>query len=170
MNSQKHVTHSEMEAVVARAHERATGATLGDIKINVLIKHTNLLLLDLLGKGVAPYDLSCVGYIVLIMLYSTPENLANPSDLCVATGETRGNMTRICDDLVDKGFILRVTNPEDRRRVDISLTEKGTALLDTVVPVLRKRAESNFSIFNDDEKNVLISLLSRLNQSLESKL
>jgi len=37
----------------------------------------------------------------MVALRSRPDNLVDSSELCDATGESRGNMTRICDDLVE---------------------------------------------------------------------
>jgi len=76
-------------------------------------------------------------------------------------------MTRICDELVDKGLMRRVTNQEDRRRVDLSLTDEGVALLKTAVPELRKKTHVMMSIFSEAEKATLVDLLTRLNQKLE---
>ena len=170
MNSQLRIKHEETESFVAAAHERAAGEALGDIRINILIRHNNGLMMDLLNRNLAPYKLSTVSYFAMMMLYSRPENLANPSELCDASGETRGNMTRICDDLVEKGLMRRVTNMDDRRRVDLSLTDEGMALLHDIVPKLREKAKRIFDDFSEEEKATLLSLLLRLNKALESKL
>lgn len=168
MNSHIPYKLSDKEKTVACAHMRAAGVTLGDVRTCVLIRHTNGLIAYLLNHLLAPYRLTGVGYFAMMMLRSTPDNLANPSDLCMVTGETRANMTRICDDLVDKGLLQRVPNPNDRRRVDLSLSAAGVALLETVVPMVRDRADSMFDIFSEEERASLHNLLLRLNQKLES--
>jgi MarR family transcriptional repressor of emrRAB len=116
----------------------------------------------------APYQLSNIGYFAMMMLYSTPDNLANPSEICKVTGETRGNMTRICDDLVEKDLMRRVTSPDDRRRVNLSLTDKGISLLQTIVPEIRAGVKGLFSSFSETEKANLVKLLLKLNAALES--
>jgi MarR family transcriptional repressor of emrRAB len=170
MNSQLRIKHEETESYVAAAHERAAGEALGDIRISILIRHNNGLMMDLLNRNLAPYKLSSVSYFAMMMLFSRANNLANPSELCDATGETRGNMTRICDELVDKGLMRRVTNMEDRRRVDLSLTDEGMTLLQTAVPALRAKAKTVFDSFSEEEKSTLFGLLLRLKDVLESKL
>ena len=129
MNKIKRLKQSETEAIVARTHRRISGVALGDVKIGVLIKQSHELIMDDLNNRLAPYGLSHVAYFAMNTLYSITDNLANPSELCAITGETRANMTRICDDLVEKALMRRVTNLEDRRRVDLSLTDEGIALL-----------------------------------------
>ena len=170
MNYPDRLSKSEVESFIARAHHRAAGTDLGDIRINILMRLNNSLAMDLLNRCLAPYEISNIGYFAMMMLYSTPDNLANPSEICKATGETRGNMTRICDDLVEKGLMRRVTSPDDRRRVNLSLTEKGMSLLQKMVPELRRNVTDLFSSFSETEKNNLVKLLLKLNKALESNI
>src|SRR6201989_1235574 len=125
-----------------RAHNRATGGGgLGDVAIYIQMRACNVMMQERLGRLREQHGLTSMGYITMMALYSRPENLATPSELSDATGETRGNMTRICDDLVDKGWLKRVPNPEDRRGVDLSLTDSGMALLNKLAPNLRQNAD-----------------------------
>jgi len=124
-----------------------------------------------LNHLVEPHGLSSVSYITMMTLYSRPENLANPSELSEVTGETRGNMTRICDELVDKAWMRRVPNPEDRRRVDLSLTESGIALLKIVAPQLRQNADDFYKrVFSKTEKATLQQLLTQFSDALAGEL
>jgi MarR family transcriptional regulator, negative regulator of the multidrug operon emrRAB len=150
---------------VARAHRRAASVSLGDTSIGILIRLNHASVMDWLNRHLAPFGVSNVCYFTMVMLHSTPNNLANPSDLCRSTGETRGNMTRICDELVEKGLIQRITNAEDRRRVDLSLTDEGIALLRQIIPKLRKEISAVYKPFTEDEKNTLVGLLIKLNQA-----
>lgn len=170
MNNSTRLTHTEKEQHVERAHRRAVGEPLGDVRLAILIKHNAGLLSDVLNKVLEPYGISSVGYIAMMMLQGTTDNLANPSDICVATGETRSNMTRIVDELVQKGLIKRITNEEDRRRVDLSLTEAGSELLRTVVPMIRKGNEVVFSVFSPEAKAVFEADMIKLKNALETYL
>lgn len=49
----------------------------------------------------------------------------NPSDLAERLGYTRPRMTRILDSLEAKGYVRRVPDEQDRRRVIVYCTEKG---------------------------------------------
>ena len=158
-------------AAAERAHNRATGGGLGDVAIYIQMRACNVMMTERLGRLLEPHDLSSVGYITMMSLYSRPENLANPSELCDITGETRGNMTRICDELVDKGWMRRVPNPEDRRRVDLSLTESGMALLNKVAPQLRQNADDFYRrTFSKTEKATLQQLLTQFSEALAGDL
>ena len=168
MNSTKRYNHTEKEKLVERAHRRAACEPLGDIKLALLIKHNAVLLSDVLDKALEPHDIGNVAYIAMMTLYSTSDNLANPSEICRATGETRSNMTRITDELVKKGLIRRVTNDEDRRRVDLSLTETGIKLLNIVVPLIRQGNAAVFSVFNPESKATFEANMLKLKNALES--
>lgn len=44
-------------------------------------------------------------------------------------------MTRLGDRLVAKGLIVRNPSPVDRRSIDVSLTERGSALVPQIPPI-----------------------------------
>ena len=159
-------------AAAERAHNRATGGGgLGDIAIYILMRSCNLMMGERLGGLLAPHGLTSLGYITMMALYSRPDNLANPSELSEVTGETRGNMTRICDDLVDKGWMRRVPNAEDRRRVDLSLTDAGMALLNSLAPEMRAQADAFYDrTFTKAEKTTLQQLLTKFSAALAAEL
>ena len=168
MNSSTTNLSARAIASAELAHQRATGGgTLGDIAIYIQIRACHQMMNDRLNRLLEPYDLSNVGYFAMMILYSRAENLANPSELCDATGETRGNMTRICDELVDKGWMLRVPNPEDRRKVDLSLTKAGMKLLTDIVPALGLKSATFYkTYFTKAEKANLQQLLAQFAEAL----
>lgn len=47
-------------------------------------------------------------------------------------------MTRIVDNLVRDGYIERAHDPQDRRVVQVSLTEKGTQLFQAIMEIYRE--------------------------------
>ena len=48
-----------------------------------------------------------------------------PSTIANYTGMDKSSLTRIIDDLEKKGMVFRKNDPEDRRKVLVSLTDKG---------------------------------------------
>jgi len=170
MNKTHDISYETLQHNVDTAHRRLAGEALGDIAINVLIKHSARLLTELMNRELKEYGLSYSSYVALMNLASAPDNQTNPSLLCQCTGETRANMTRICDELVELGLIRRITNSEDRRRVDLSLSEAGIDLLKTVVPRLRGLAQQLFSTLDEAEKTALQGTLTKVMAVLESQL
>ena len=158
-------------AAAERAHQRASGSGLGDVAIYILMRSCNIMMSERANRLLEPHGLTAMGFITMMSLYSRPENLANPSELSDVTGETRGNMTRICDDLVDKGWMRRVPNAEDRRRVDLSLTDDGMTLLNTLAPHMREQANDFYErAFTKTEKASLHQLLTKFSAALAAEL
>ena len=172
MNNQERNRSAYAMSAAERAHNRATGGGgMGDVAIYILMRSCNVMMTERLGNLLAPHGLTSLGYITMMALYSRPENLANPSELSEATGETRGNMTRICDELVDKGWMRRVPNAEDRRRVDLSLSDTGMALLNELAPQLRQNADDFYErTFTKTEKVSLQQLLTKFSAALAAEL
>ena len=172
MNSQDRNRSSTSIAAAERAHHRATGGTdLGDVAIYILMRTCNIMMNERVNGLLEPYGLTAVGYITLMALFGRVDNLANPSELSDLTGETRGNMTRICDDLVDKGLMRRVPNAEDRRRVDLSLSDEGVKLLTTLVPHMRSNADAFYErAFTKTERESLQRLLTKFSTALAEDL
>ncbi len=146
-NSTKH-SFNDTENLVARAHRRATGEELGVIRINLLIKHCSCLIADTLSDLLKPYGLCYKSYLIMVMMYSRDDAI-NPSELCDNMGETRSNMTRLCDELVGRDLAKRVTNAADRRRIDLSLTDHGLAIIQEVLPLLRERIKQMYARLGD---------------------
>jgi MarR family transcriptional regulator, organic hydroperoxide resistance regulator len=48
-----------------------------------------------------------------------------PSTIGKYTGMEKSSLTRMVDDLEKKGIVFRKTDPEDRRKVLVSLTDRG---------------------------------------------
>lgn len=170
MDNFKRITHAEAEKRVATAHQRAVGEPLGDIKLALLLKYNVRLLNDLMDKALEPYGLNGVAYVVMMTLRGMPDNCCNPSDICQATGEGRSNMTRITDELVKKGLIKRIASEEDRRRIDLSLTDAGIELLSVAVPVLRERNKAIFSALSSEAKVLVEAEMIKLKSALEEYL
>ncbi len=154
MNNSIKQSFTNTEDLVARAHRRATGEELGVIRINLLIKHCSCLIADAMSDLLKPYGLCYKSYLIMVMMYSRDDAI-NPSELCDSMGETRSNMTRLCDELVSRNLAQRVTNASDRRRIDLSLTDQGLVLIQKVLPLLRERIKQIYALLGDTLRNQL---------------
>lgn len=149
-------------AGAALAHERACGDGIGDA-IHVLMRVCMASLQERSSRQLDERGLSYAGYAAMLALYGLPGCRANPSALSALAGEMRSNMTRVCDGLVNRGWVRRVNSAQDRRRVELSLTEAGMALLDTVTPRLRQDFEHCIGQAMDHtERAAMAHLLARL--------
>jgi len=164
MNSARGRSTRRIVDAPERARPGTTCDKQDDVAIYTQMQICRSLMNERLRRVLGPHVITNRGYFVMVALRSRPGNRVNSSELCDATGESRGNMTRICDDLVDKRLMRRRPNLEDRRYVELSLTASGMALLGVVAPTLRGRAD--LQRFTETEKVALQRLLSRFAEAL----
>lgn len=86
-------------------------------------------------------------------------------------GIQAGSMSEIAAKLEDKGLIVRVRSEEDRRKVSLSITERGREWVDQgdEAHILRRRAEL-FSALTPEEQGTLESLLDKLSNHWAQRL
>jgi DNA-binding MarR family transcriptional regulator len=82
-----------------------------------------------------------------------------PSTLGKYTGMEKSSLTRMVDDLEKKGIVFRKTDPEDRRKVLVSLTEKGLDCYNYLSQITTEMAEEILQFVDDkDVEDYLQSL------------
>ena len=84
------------------------------------------------------YDQNSVGKMLDIL--SSIEGEAYPTDLCRIMGVTTPRITIILNTMEKEGLIERVVSSSDRRRIIVTLTEKGKERI-------RKRDQENYLFF-----------------------
>nr|WKN40402.1 MarR family transcriptional regulator [Tunicatimonas sp. TK19036] len=88
----------------------------------------------------------------------------NPSPLQLITERMlnrMSNATRLVEKLRIHGYVTREICPENRRRVNILITEEGLALLDKISPEVEEAMNSQ-NCLTEQEVNTLNSLLDKL--------
>jgi len=150
-----------IESSIDRVAKRLRGAPVQDLVLIRLIKHLSAQFGANLGRMVRPAGLNEVSFRTLMMLYANDGGV-HASQLSDATGETRTNITRICDELARKGLLQRHPGIEDRRRVVLELTRKGETLIERLLPKVWGQLESGMRALNAGEKRELERLLKKL--------
>ncbi|GGP24921.1 MarR family winged helix-turn-helix transcriptional regulator [Silvimonas amylolytica] len=89
------------------------------------------------------------------------------TELARAIDHDAGAMTRLLDKLEEKGYLRRQPHQEDRRALQITLTEAGLALWTTMRGCGDDSMEQALVDLSADEQETLISLLKRVRNSLE---
>jgi MarR family 2-MHQ and catechol resistance regulon transcriptional repressor len=77
---------------------------------------------------------------------------------------TVSNLTGIVDRLEEKKLVLRKRDENDRRVVHVVLTEKGTKLYKTTIPLFEKSLSRIFSSLEKPQQKELSALLRKLNR------
>ncbi|MCP4899076.1 MAG: MarR family transcriptional regulator, partial [bacterium] len=75
-------------------------------------------------------------------------------------------MTGIIDTLEKEGLIERVKSPEDRRRVNIRITDTGRAFMDDFLPKHHAYMKAFSSKLSERERQTLRRLIGKLHQSI----
>ncbi len=117
--------------------------------INFLLTNAQHNVFRYLSKRLSEYDVTPVQHGVLSCLmgksYDTPKHLAENLSLETST------ISGILDRMQKKGLIDRVVNKEDRREVQVRITEKGRELEDKIGVITDEVNAEVLKNFTDDE-------------------
>jgi DNA-binding MarR family transcriptional regulator len=126
----------------------------------LLNKARNLVLMEM---DAALKDLEITGQQMGILISLTRGLAATPFELSKRLGIDTGLMTRMLDKLETRGLLVRSRSVEDRRVVNLTLTDKGrvvSAQLPSIAPeVLNARLETFTTAEFDELRRLLRKLL-----------
>ena len=95
------------------------------------------------------------------------EEMKSMSVIARKLGVTYGTPTVTIDRLIEKGFVIRIRDEEDRRQVFIKLSDSGEKLYKSVVELKNKVTEKIFGILTPAERSSLVEILSKLNNRFD---
>lgn len=90
-----------------------------------------------------------------------------PTDLYNSTMISSGGMTARLDRLQKAGLISRTPDEHDRRALQVALTEKGKALIETVLPQHIAAQKKALAGLDPSDQEALAELLKRVVRALE---
>jgi DNA-binding MarR family transcriptional regulator len=128
-------------------------------KAAVNILFTGSWLHNLNSTRLRDYDITPEQYNVLRILRGSHPNPLMLADITCRMIDKNSNATRLVEKLRQKGFVKREICENNRRQVDISMTDKGLQLL--------KKIDSTESQFLSILKNITKSEASELNRILD---
>lgn len=80
-----------------------------------------------------------------------------------------GSITYVVDKLEEKGYLVRVACPTDRRVTFAQITNNGKELIENIFPNHEQRIHEIMSELTPDEKDTAIELIKRLGLSVGDK-
>ncbi|HWV35390.1 MAG TPA: MarR family winged helix-turn-helix transcriptional regulator [Thermomicrobiales bacterium] len=83
-------------------------------------------------------------------------------DISLDLGVTPRTLTTMVDALEKQGFLTRVPDPEDRRAIQLELTEEGSSLVPVLAQAVESASEVIVSPLGPVERETLMRLLTRL--------
>src|ERR1700756_5681519 len=95
--------------------------------IGYLVKRGHSLCVDVIEPLFEEHGFTFLQYQILAWLRDGI--VVNPSDICTQYRHNSGALTRVIDQLEEKGFIERLRRDRDRRKVELQLTEAGRKVI-----------------------------------------
>lgn len=129
------------------------------IVLNVL--YTQNVITDSFNEIVKQYDISGEQYNVLRILRGQK---GQPANMCIIQERMlakTSNTTRLVDKLLLKDLVTRNVCPENRRKIEVLITQKGLDLLSELDPKVKKHEELFSKNLSDLELQQLNTLLEK---------
>jgi len=156
-----------MEANLQNLKQRMPDLPVSGILLCRLLLHIGREMAARFEHQLRPYGLAEAEFRVLTTLFSQPDGVAHPSDLCVRASQSPANMSRISDALVERGLITRVSSVHDRRRIELRITEEGEKFVRELLPKLHVPLRRMLKDFPESEQRQFTAQLKKLGAELE---
>jgi DNA-binding MarR family transcriptional regulator len=116
---------------------------------------------NLIAKQLKPFGITNQQYNVLRILRGQKDQYISVNAISDRMIDKMSNVSRLIDKLVIKELVVRKINKEDRRQVDIAISEKGLSLVQKV-EAKEDDLKANFKNITDQEAKQLNHLLDKL--------
>jgi DNA-binding MarR family transcriptional regulator len=110
------------------------------------------------------YDITSQQYNVLRILRGQQLTPIKVSDITERMLDRSSNTSRLVDKLLAKDLAKRTSCPNDRRAVDVVITEAGLALLAELDPLV-DAWEDRFNVISPEEADQISALLDKVRES-----
>src|ERR1700687_168235 len=134
--------------------------------IGYRLKRAHSLMLAVMEPLLEERGFSFIQYVILSWLR---DGIAvNPKDICVQFRHDSGALTRVIDQLAERGLLERVRRDRDRRKVELQLTPAGRATIEGLIPLIVEKLNLALDDFSGGEFVELQRLLGKLTTTLQS--
>ncbi len=134
--------------------------------VGYLVKRAHSLMLDVLEPVLEARGFSFVQYVILSWLR---DGIAvNPKDICFQFRHNSGALTRVIDQLAERGLLERMRRDRDRRKVELQLTPAGREAIEGLIPLVVEKLNLSLADFSSEEVQEFLRLLIKFNTTLQS--
>ena len=126
------------------------------------IMYTSRMVEENIQTVLKEFDLSMPQYNVLRILRGQRGNPANLSTVQDRMIDKSSNTTRLVDKLLKKNWVKRQVCANNRRKVELFITEDGLKILSTLDPLMEANNEKLVSTLSETELETLNNLLDKL--------
>ena len=132
--------------------------------VGYLVKRAHSLNMDVMEPVFEARGFTFLQYVILAWLR---DGIAvNPRDICMQFRHDSGALTRVIDQLAERGLLERVRRDRDRRKVELQLTPAGRETIEGLIPLVVEKLNLALDDFSGDEVHELQRLLVKLNSRL----
>ena len=134
--------------------------------VGYLLKRANSLISGVMDPVLEAHGFTMVQYQILAWLR---DGIAvNPKDICSLLRHNSGALTRVIDQLAERGLLERARRDRDRRKVELELPPAGRAVVETLIPLVVEKLNYALADFSSAEVQEFKRLLLKLNVTLQS--
>ena len=126
------------------------------------IAYTSICFKDGILMVLKPFDISIEQFNVLRILRGQQGNATNLQDIQDRMISKMSNTTRLVDKLILKGYVKRFVCQNNRRKVDIYITDEGLILLNRLDPMIDSKEQELTQNLDSSELETLNYLLTKL--------
>ncbi|MBT1452060.1 MarR family transcriptional regulator [Glaciecola sp. XM2] len=112
-------------------------------------------------KDLLKYELKKSSFEILYALLVEPTHQLKPTQLMKITGITSGSLTTRVDKLVEKDYVRRVKDKNDKRVKSIKIKKKGLTLITEVVKTHNEQIEQLIAPLTEEDCKGLNGLLNK---------
>lgn len=127
--------------------------------IGYLLKLSHALMHDTVASAFEGHDLSFMQWLVLVKVQ---EHVTTASELCRIISHDTGALTRLLDQLEQRGYIERRRSTADRRVVELQLTAAGRRKTAELMPVTVDCLNAALADFSKAEFDQFMRLIKKL--------
>ena len=125
------------------------------------VMYTQNVVSEKFNEILKPFDLSPEQFNVLRILRGQKGNPVNMCTIQERMIAKTSNTTRLVDKLLLKDLVIREICPENRRKMEITITEKGMELLQSLDALVESHEKSFAKNLTDKELELLNELLEK---------
>lgn len=101
---------------------------------------------------------------IMLYLYSNYGDKVNPSEIAKSLNITKGRVTALLSSLIDKEYIKMSLDNNDRRKLNVSLTELGLTEINKEINSTDKYIDDILNKMGDEKTEELITTLHYISQ------
>ncbi|QIL82964.1 MarR family transcriptional regulator [Diaphorobacter sp. HDW4A] len=133
-----------------------------------LLLHSAVLLEQRVNEALAPHALHMKEYLALNLLADSVHEPLRPSSLSVSLNATRTQVTRLLDGLEQRRLVMRSADAQDRRSLQLQLTQQGIALLAQAMPLVQAVYLQIWSSIGDSATHAMQLQLRQVHDRLQT--